>query len=104
MKLLHVFFSHFIITTTFNNSFNQTPILIQLIATKNAFLKLIVFSKYNCKRYHNIKHTLTKKKREQVTTSQIKQSMEFLTWFKRFRGKRVMPRNLKLGKNRRKTI
>jgi hypothetical protein len=43
MKLQHVFFSHFIITTTFNNSLNQTPILIQLIATKNAFLKLIFF-------------------------------------------------------------
>jgi hypothetical protein len=43
MKLQHVFFSHFIITTTFNNSLNQTPILIQLIATKNAFLKLTFF-------------------------------------------------------------
>jgi hypothetical protein len=43
MKLQHVFFSHFIITTTFNNSLNQTPILIQLIATKNAFLKLAFF-------------------------------------------------------------
>jgi hypothetical protein len=30
--------------------------------------------------------------------------MEFLTWFKRFRGKKIMPRNLKLGENRRKTI
>jgi hypothetical protein len=43
MKLQHVFFSHFIITTTFNNSLNQTLILIQLIATKNAFLKLTFF-------------------------------------------------------------
>lgn len=43
MKLQHVFFSHFIITTTFNNSLNQTPILIQLITTKNAFLKLTFF-------------------------------------------------------------
>jgi hypothetical protein len=43
MKLQHVFFSHFIITTTFNNNLNQTPILIQLIATKNAFLKLTFF-------------------------------------------------------------
>jgi pimeloyl-CoA synthetase len=68
------------------------------------FLNLF-FSKYNCKKYHNTKHTLNqKKKKEHVTTSQIKQSMEFLTWFKRFRGKRIMPRNLKLGENRRKTI
>jgi hypothetical protein len=105
MKLQHVFFSHFIITTTFNNNLNQTPILIQLIATKNAFLKLTFFQNTIVK---NITiqntHLIKKKKKEHVTTSQIKQSMEFLTWFKRFRGKRIMPRNLKLGENRRKTI
>ena len=76
MKLLHVFFSHFIINNTFNNNFNQTPfncflfnnnfncsfnqthILTQLIITKIDFLKPIFFQTTITKSCHNTKHTL----------------------------------------------
>jgi hypothetical protein len=71
MKLQHVFFSHFIITTTFNNSLNQTPILIQLIATKNAFLKLTFFQNTIVKNITIQNTHLIKKKKKKRACNNI---------------------------------